>query len=60
MEALWSIATIGGPVILGAVLVFGVWRNRRKRGEVAAERRAAGTVRQTRSGSEPLTRVGPP
>lgn len=42
MESLWAIATIGGPVILGAILVFGVWRNRRKRGQVAAERRDAG------------------
>jgi FtsZ-interacting cell division protein ZipA len=42
MEAMWGIATIGGPIILGALLVFGVWRNRRRRGQVAAERRGAG------------------
>jgi FtsZ-interacting cell division protein ZipA len=38
---LWAIATIAGPVILAAILVYGRWRNRRKRGRIEAERRAA-------------------
>lgn len=38
---LWAFAVIAGPLILGAVLAYGRWRNRKKRGPIEAERRAA-------------------
>jgi hypothetical protein len=38
---LWAFAVIGGPLVLGLVLAFGRWRNRRNRGRIEAERRAA-------------------
>lgn len=34
--ALWAIAVIGGPIVLGAVLAFGRIRNQRKRKREAA------------------------
>lgn len=37
---LWAIATIAGPVILGAAFAYAVWRNRRKRKKLAAEGRS--------------------
>ncbi len=36
---LWAIAVILGPIILGGVLAYGVWRNRKKRGDIEAARR---------------------
>jgi hypothetical protein len=38
---LWAFAVIGGPIVLFAVLAFGRWRNRRKRGLIDAQRSAA-------------------
>jgi hypothetical protein len=38
---LWAFAVIGGPLVLGALLAYGRWRNWRKRGRIEAERRAA-------------------
>ena len=38
---LWAIAVIVGPLVLGAVLAYGRWRNRRNQGRIAAERHAA-------------------
>lgn len=39
---LWAVATIGGPIVLGAILAYGVWRNRRRRKRLAASGRAPG------------------
>jgi hypothetical protein len=40
--SLWAIVVIGGPVILAAVLGFGIWRQRARRRELAAARRESG------------------
>lgn len=34
--ALWAVAVIGGPIILGAILAYGRIRNRRRRKRQAA------------------------
>jgi uncharacterized iron-regulated membrane protein len=40
--SLWAIVVMGGPVILAAVLGFGIWRQRARRRELAAARRESG------------------
>lgn len=36
--SLWAIAVIAGPIILGGILAYGVWRNRKKRREAGGAR----------------------
>ena len=36
--SLWAIATIGGPIILGLAIAYGVIRNRRRRKALEARR----------------------
>ena len=39
--SVWAIAVIGGPIILAAVLGFGIWRGRLRRRRAAAAGRSA-------------------
>jgi hypothetical protein len=36
--SMWAIATIGGPIILGLAIAYGVFRNRRRRKALQARR----------------------
>jgi len=36
--SMWAIATIGGPIILGLAIAYGVIRNRKRRKALAARR----------------------
>ena len=36
--SMWAIATIGGPIILGLAIAYGVIRNRRRRKALEARR----------------------
>jgi hypothetical protein len=36
MEFLWTVLTIGGPIILALVIAWGVWRNRQRRKRLGA------------------------
>jgi uncharacterized protein (TIGR03382 family) len=36
--SMWAIATIGGPIILGLAVAYGVLRNRRRRRALQARR----------------------
>jgi uncharacterized iron-regulated membrane protein len=40
--SLWAAVVMGGPIILAAVLGFGIWRQRARRREVAPAQRESG------------------
>jgi len=47
----WAVAVMGGPILLGAALGFGVWRARlRRRRAAAAGRRAAARSNEDQRG----------
>ncbi|MBU0555046.1 MAG: hypothetical protein KKD64_07160 [Alphaproteobacteria bacterium] len=49
MGSLWSVMTILGPILLGAVLIYAIWRNKRETrpGDEARSDRAAKVLRDS-------------
>jgi len=65
MGSLWTLVTILGPILLGVVLIYAIWRNKRETGpgDEARSDRAAKVLRdqldredKQREGEEPPTR----
>lgn len=61
MEFLWTVLTIGGPIILALVIGVGIWRNRQRRKRLGApppevQRSPEGAAARHRERADPTPR----
>lgn len=61
MEFLWTVLTIGGPIILALVIGVGIWRNRQRRKRLGApppevQRSPEGAAAHHRERADPTPR----